>query len=320
MSSPEADATLRVVIAIPTFHRPRELARLLGVLPGQVTVVKAEHTEIDVEVLVIDNDPEASAREAVVKAGAPFRYVVEPGRGLSTVRNRAFDESADRRILIFIDDDEVPREGWLASHLNFWLSERPDAVLGRVVSVFDTPIDPWLVATGMFTKRARTTGDQLRGAATNNLLLDLDSVRRFHLRFDPRLGLSGGEDALLTAQLCRAGGSIVWNDEAVVDDHIPNARLSRSWVSRRAFRGGTIAAAVMLLQESGAVGIAAARARSLGGGVLRVGGGSANRLRGIATRSVRLDARGARAVWRGLGMIAGSTGYVYPEYAKRTNR
>jgi succinoglycan biosynthesis protein ExoM len=318
MSSPEpSGADLRVVVAIPTFHRPREIARLLEALPSQVEGAKRQHPGIDVEVLVIDNDPDASARAAISQADAPFRYVVEPARGLSAVRNRAFDEAVDRRLLIFIDDDEVPRADWLGNHLEFWRRETPAAVLGRVVSVFQSPIEPWIEATGMFTKPVRTTGDELRGAATNNLLLDLDVVRRLGLRFDPRLGLSGGEDALLTERLRRAGGRILWNDEAVVDDFIPDARLTRSWVRRRAYRGGTIAVAVALLQQSGVLGRARVRVRSFGAGIARIAGGSANRLRGIATRSVRLDARGARAVWRGFGMIAGSTGYVYPEYAKR---
>ena len=81
----------------------------------------------DIEVLVIDNDAQGSGREAALAAaadagvpvrfpadapvesgGMSVRYVVEERPGVAAVRNRALDETAERDLLIFIDDDEDP--------------------------------------------------------------------------------------------------------------------------------------------------------------------------------------------------------------------
>ena len=84
----------------------------------------AGETVSDVEVLVIDNDAQGSGREAALSAaaaagvpvrtpsedrvepgGVSVRYVVEERPGVAAVRNRALDETTERDLLIFIDDD-----------------------------------------------------------------------------------------------------------------------------------------------------------------------------------------------------------------------
>ena len=71
----------------------------------------------------------------------------------------------------------------------------------------------------------------MRSAHSNNLLLDLRWSRRLGLRFDPRFGLTGGEDTMFTHDLVGRGGTIVWCDEAVVRESVPADRATRSWVS-----------------------------------------------------------------------------------------
>ena len=67
-------------------------------------------------------------------------------------------------------------------------------------------------------------------AATNNLLLDLDGIRRLGLSFDERFGLTGGSDSMFTLQLTRRGGTIRWAEDAVVVEQEDPARLTRSWL------------------------------------------------------------------------------------------
>lgn len=298
-----------VVVAIPTFHRPEQLAGLLDALADQVALVGAE-------IIVIDNDPEGSA--APVAAARSVRHVVEPARGLAAVRNRALDEAADASALVFIDDDEVPADDWLATLVSRWQHSGAAAVSGRVETVFpDGFRDAWITDGGFFRRVRFDDGARQAAAATNNLLLDLGFVRRHGLRFDERFALSGGEDIFFTKQLVRAGGTIVSCPDALVHDVVDPARLNRRWVLRRAYRVGTTAVQTDLGLGGGLRRGLVVRAKALAGGAARVAIGGARWAAGGLLRSSGHSARGARAAWRGAGMVMGALGRRYQEYALR---
>lgn len=314
------DTPLSALIAVPTFHRPTELARILRAIAVSTVAARTDFPLVQVDIVVIDNDPEGSARAIVESSPGSPRYVVEPRAGLAAVRNRALDEARDHRLLLFLDDDEEPTPAWFGAMVSAWLTFRPAGVLGRVVSVFEVERNAWLIAVRAFLRPARQTGDRLRAAATNNLLLDLHRIRPLGLRFEPTMGLSGGEDTLFTTSLTQAGETLVWADDAVVIDHIPADRMSRRWVLTRALRGGTVDAAVERHLASGRLGRARAAGISAAHGLVRIVGGSARVALGVVTRSLRHRARGERAVARGAGRFLGAFGYTYQEYARRANR
>lgn len=293
-----------VLVAIPTFHRPAQLDALLTALAPQLDAAAAR-------VLVIDNDPAGSAATVV---GDRARYVVEPGRGLAAVRNRALDEAAGARALVFIDDDEVPAPDWLPTLVGVWRATGAEAVSGRVETRFPAGFaDPWIEQGGFFTRVRFASGASQAAAATNNLLLDVDAVARLGLRFDARLGLTGGEDILFTSLLVRGGGRIVSAPEALVHDDVTADRLTRRWVLRRAYRVGLSTVATRRFGGAGA----GVRVVGALGGAARLALGGARWALGTALRSPRHAARGARASYRGAGMIAGAMGFDYREYALR---
>lgn len=297
--------TAEVVVAIPSFHRPVELATLLEALRPQAA-------EVGARVLVIDNDPEGSARPVAERFAVDV--VVESARGLAAVRNRALDEAAAQDALVFIDDDEVPDADWLPTLVERWRTSAAAAVSGRVETTFPGGwTDAWITAGGFFRRVRFADGATQAAAATNNLLLDLRFVRREGLRFDQEFGLSGGEDILFTKQLVRAGGTIVSCPDALVHDVVDPARLNRRWVLRRAYRVGVTAVSTELRLGGGL----RARAKGLVGGAGRVVVGGLRQAFGTVTRSASHSARGARAAWRGAGMVAGSLGRTYQEYALR---
>lgn len=294
-----------VVVAIPTFHRPAMLGALLTDLQPQAAAVGAR-------VLVIDNDPEGSGRDPA--ADHAVDYVVEPARGLAAVRNRAIAEAVDESALVFIDDDELPSAEWLATLIACWRDTGASAVSGRVETRFPADFtDPWIHAGGFFRRVRLADGANQSAAPTNNLLLDLDDIRRHGLRFDEKLGLSGGEDILFTKQLVKEGGVIVSCPSALVYDIVDPARLTRRWVLRRAYRVGITTVRTDQLVRGGL----STRARSFTGGVGRMLIGGGRWAMGELVRSPRHSARGARAAWRGAGMAMGSFGVDYQEYAKR---
>lgn len=102
---------MRVALCAATYRRPRGLARLLKAmavleLPASVPFALA--------VIIVDNSPEAEAREQVTKAAQDFNwpllYVSEPRRGITFARNAALEKATalDCDFVAFIDDDEVP--------------------------------------------------------------------------------------------------------------------------------------------------------------------------------------------------------------------
>lgn len=301
-----------VTIAVLTYRRPDDLAELLPLL-----VALAASAAYRVGVTIVDNDPDAGAAAFVQDwAGrGPVRYVHEPRPGIAAARNRALDEASDAELLVFIDDDERPGPDWLADLLRVREREGCAAVVGPVVSRYAVEPDPWIAAGEFFRRRRLPTGTDVDVAATNNLLLDLGRVRAHGLRFDERFGLIGGEDTLFTRSLVAAGERLVWCDEAVVTDVVPPARLTRSWVLRRAFSSGNTAALVEAELHPGWSGLRR-RARRVGDGLVRAAGGGARAALGTVLASPAHQARGCRTAARGAGMISGAAGYRYGEYRR----
>lgn len=308
-----------LVVAIATFKRPERLVQTLQLVGEQLAPLIEHRLARAVSILVIDNDPAESARSVVEGeyAGVATRYVAEETPGIPAVRNRALDESADVDLLSFIDDDEVPLEGWISSLLVTWSDYgRPAAVMGRVVSLFDPDADPWVLESGLFRRPQRPTGTEIGVAATGNLLLDLNQVRSSGVRFDQRIGLGGGSDTLFSMGLKKTGARLVWCNESVAEDTVEPERQTRPWALKRSFSHGNVSILVQLRLESRPARRLLIRAKGIVGGAARVVAGYARHLLGRVTRSIRHDAKGLRLAYRGAGMISASVGQTYSAYSR----
>src|SRR5579862_3440046 len=122
----------RVVIAIPTFKRPKSLARLLH-------AIARLKTKAEISVLVADNDALAHQGFDFCAALAlayrwPLRAVIEETRGIAQVRNRLVAEAlkSDMQFIAMIDDDEWPSENWIEELLRAQRAVRADAIQGSV--------------------------------------------------------------------------------------------------------------------------------------------------------------------------------------------
>ena len=308
-----------LVVAIPTFRRPEALATALAAVREQVDDENARPAAaMRCSILVIDNDPAASGEPIAARHGA--RYVTESRPGIAAVRNRALGECDGAAALLFLDDDEIPEPGWLRSMIAMYAETAPTAVAGRVVTRLPDDVEPWISEGGAFDRPVRTAGQLLSEAATNNLLLDVDEVRRLGLAFDERFGLTGGSDSMFTLQLTRRGGTIRWAEDAVVIEQEDPARFTRSWVLMRTFRFGNTSARVRIALAPTPAGRAIERVRAFVRGAGRAVFGSARWAWGVVSRSIRHRAYGVRTASRGLGMIAGAIGYAHDEYGRRRRR
>lgn len=307
----------RMVVAVLTYRRPDRIAALVPVLVEQSAALTRRAEGIEVRVLVVDNDAAGTGAAAVAGLGATV--VVEPEPGISAARNRALRASDDQDLLVFIDDDEVPQDGWLEALYATYRETGADAVAGPVVSRYAVEPEPWVIAGGFYDRahrRGMATGTAIPVAATNNLLLDLRVIRRLRLAFDPALGLSGGEDTHFTSALTGAGGRIVWCAEAVVSDVVPADRLTRRYLLARSAGLANASARVALMLAPSRGRRAALRARTLAVGLTR-GALGGLRVAGATMRGdVAGDARGRRSLARSRGELLAARGTVLLPYAR----
>ena len=314
-------AASTLVVAVLTYRRTAELAALLPELERQVLDCQAR-AGLAASVLVVDNDPAASAAR-VVTGGPRLRYVSETTPGIASARNRALSESAGTDLLVFIDDDEWPQEGWLVALTQTFTSAASDSVagvVGPVVSEFAVEPSDWVKAGRFFDRRRLATGTEISIAASNNLLLDLRQIRSYGLTFDERFGLSGGSDTLFSHQLVTRGGHLVWCAEAMVVDQVPASRVTARWVLQRALRSGNSWSRTVLDGPQPTLLRLKRRAELSTRGGIRLLGGTAQFLSGVVLWSKARQAHGLRTAARGLGMFAGAYGYVYSEYRRKAKQ
>jgi hypothetical protein len=224
---------INVSIVIPTYRRPELLAATLASCLAQQGIEDQR-----IEIVVVDNDPAQSARSTVDAAaarsgGIHLRYTAEPRPGISHARNTGVAQAAGRYVA-FIDDDEEAAPGWLAAFLQTIRRTGADLAVGPVYPRFAAGADAYVRQT--YTRDAQVpSGTPLeRWGGIGNSLLDKERCFAGTSEpFDPRFGLSGGEDALFLHQLRRRGGTIVWCADAAVRESIPAAAPAAARVSRR---------------------------------------------------------------------------------------
>jgi succinoglycan biosynthesis protein ExoM len=302
-----------VVVGVPTFRRPDQLDELLALL-----VDECAQAEPTVRVVVVDNDPTASARGvAAAWAGSGVEYHAEPRPGVAAARNRILDASGSADAVVFIDDDQRPVPGWLVAMTGAWSRWGCAAVSGPVVWTFGGTPDEWVEASCRFERRSLAPGSERPSAGTGNLLIDLEFVRRNGLCFDDRFGLSGGEDTMFTSALVQQGGAIRWCDDAEVVETVPAERLTRAWVLDRDRRSGSTWTRVHVeLARPGAPRLRK-RAELLVRGAWRWVTGAGRAVHGRLVGRIDLRAAGERGMASGAGMVAGVAGTVIEEYGRR---
>ncbi|WP_311359533.1 glycosyltransferase [Actinomyces oris] len=339
---------MHLTIAMLTYRRNDYLAQVIPELLAQADDVCDAQTMVSV--LIVDNDPQAGARAVVEAARAALGgeqpeaaeasgvadsdavamsrlvYVHEPEPGIVAGRNRALSQAHGSDALVFIDDDEIPSPGWLKALVSTWRAQGCAAVTGPTPPTFEVDPSAWVVASGAFDSWEAADGAQVRSADTGNLLLDLAVVEGLGLRFDPRYGLTGGEDSLFTRQLTRAGGVIRFAAGAVVTKRVPAARARRTWVLERSLRSGSSWARVRIdtaAPDGGASGRLARLRLRLGYGAKGLAKAGIDGARAGVARicgDVPAQARYEVSSRGGLGMVVGALGVHVREYGRPRRR
>lgn len=226
----------RLTVCIATYRRPALLSSLLDDLRAQ--------TRPPQQIVVVDNDPEASARQIVESKRDPawpveIVYAVQPVKNISLTRNRALAH-ADGQWIAFIDDDERAPPAWLAALETCAARFETEAVLGPVTPVLPAHAPAWIQRGAFYDGPRMPSGTvvPLNVLRIGNALLSARCLASLSPVFDPAFGLTGGEDGDMLMRLAQSGIRIIWCEEAEVHEPVHDSRLSAGWLLLRALRGG----------------------------------------------------------------------------------
>ncbi len=224
-------------IIIPTYKRPDALARALASVEAEAV------TGIDVEIVIADNDPAASAKafvaEKIKSSDANIVYIHVPEPGVSNARNSALALATGRYVL-FLDDDMEACAPWAQSMFDAARKFDAALVFGPVNAVMPDPDDQFYDKMRPLFSRANPGEDQLidRGIGTGNCFIDRQKAALPSPVFDTSLNQTGGEDDALFRELEKQDINIAWTNAAVTLEHVPEHRATMTYVWRRNFAFG----------------------------------------------------------------------------------
>ncbi len=233
---------MKISVIIATDGRRASLKGVLEDLSDKV-----QRTELDYEVLVVENGGRREA-EAVVELcrpilGRPLRYRYLP-RPSKVAALTAGMQAAEGTHFAFTDDDVRIDPGWIHALFRTFDDWGCDAVGGRVVPIYEIPLPEWIdrnrdlftgplgdYSLGEETFPYDETMPPFAGANMAVLREAMDNVGGFRLDLGPGTG-TNGEDSDLFYRLRRKGKRIFYCGSAIVYHPTPHSRVCMAYLAR----------------------------------------------------------------------------------------
>lgn len=216
-------------------------------LPSLINSMLSQKCSLLYEVLVINNNSSDNTLAVLDKLSKQYvgriRVVTESKQGIAYARNRAISEALESDYMVFIDDDEIPQAGLLASAIKVLESEKADCVGGRIVVDFAGHERPlWLtddllgfLAEVDYGDLEFQIVDNTTPVWTANVAYNMQMFKKFpDLRFDIRFnregnGIGGGEDAIMFRDMMKYNLQIHYCPDMVTHHFVEDWRLKRRY-------------------------------------------------------------------------------------------
>jgi len=240
---------MKLTYAFCTYNRSERL-------PSLVAAMRAQECPVPFEILAVNNnstDDTAAILEGLAgEPGPSLRVVTETEQGIVPARNRVLNEAMSSDILVFMDDDELPRPGLLQAVYDALVNEGAECVGGRVVVDFRPHSRPdWLTEELLGFLGAVNHGEApfwikdagtpvwSGNAAYAMRLFREDPTLHFDRRYN-RQGsdVGGGEDAIMFRTLLDRNLKIRYRPDMVVDHFVEPWRLKRGYFLKLHYRAG----------------------------------------------------------------------------------
>lgn len=237
------DNAIDVVVCVPTFRRPDQLARTLDSLVAQTCL--RPFAVVVVENDVVGQEGVAASRAFFASGRLRGLSLVERKQGNCHAINAAFATALGAypaaRFVLMIDDDEWADPAWLEAMVG--TAERTGA------GIVGGPVNPQIASGGpaalarhpAFRPAYDASGPVPVIYGSGNCLIARTTFERLGLpAFDIAYNFLGGGDTDFFVRARRAGIPFHWVQEAVIRETVPLARTRRRWLAARGLRIGAI--------------------------------------------------------------------------------
>ncbi len=225
----------RIAVAICTYKRNDLLTRLLNAL---LVCADAVRDRAAIGVALTDDTADGQARRVADAYADRFelglQYAISGKRNISLARNSAIATAlnpADLRAdwIAMTDDDCEPPPHWLAALLDVQARTGADAVTGRIRRRVPDGSPRWLTEQPFLElgQEDLPDGAAMTAAATFDTLISADWLKRHpDIRFDPAMGVVGGEDMVFFRAAHAAGLRIRSSRDGFVYENEPAERAT----------------------------------------------------------------------------------------------
>ena len=238
-----------LTVAFCTFKRADRLDKLVATL-------RAQSCPVPFDILAVNNnspdDTLAVLGALQQQPGAALRVVTETTPGIVPARNRALDESLDRDILVFIDDDELPHPGFIAAAYDAIANEGAQCVGGHIEIDFspygrpawlDNEVAGFLGRLDHGSLSFWITDDKTPvwsgNTAYSMQIFRDDPALRFDLRYNREgANVGGGEDAIMLRALLAQHAKIRYRPDMAILHSVDPWKLHRRYFLKLHYRAG----------------------------------------------------------------------------------
>lgn len=240
---PSDDGRTQIIVAVCTYNRNGPLGCLLEALTECASRIRQWAA---VGVVIVDDTAHGGARDVAEGFADRFElgvtYRISGHANISLARNLAIETAmALGDWSAMTDDDCEPVPDWLAALMDVQSRTGADAVTGVMVGRAPPGSPSWITDQPFleFGAVQAPDGAVMDRAFTNNSLVSSQWLRDHpDVRFDPNLGVIGGEDMVFFRAAKSRGLKIHFSANGFVYENEPPSRVTFSYQLRRALWNG----------------------------------------------------------------------------------